>query len=219
MSGMDADGRFATSDPVWEAGVEERAADESAADASGDLVEGAARAGGAGKYDSSRDTVGRGKARDPIVLLRDSTVEKRKVRFADDHLEFEVGQKSDGSGAKVIKINRQAKCGYRMSEKDVNMDIGSVWYMLRETSSDRPYTQELAKRRGFRYIGVQYRADLGEYLTGRSQSCPGLQVMEEAPRKRHRALSPEDRAKKKKKYCHRQCCEHPSRLCTFVARR
>lgn len=102
---------------------------------------------------------------DPIVLLKHFTVAGKKVRFQDDYLFF------DGQ-----KIHRGSKCGYRTADGQPQMDIGSVWYMFREISGDRPYTLETTRKRGFQYIGVTNRGDLCDYLVGRENTCKGLCV-------------------------------------------
>jgi len=102
---------------------------------------------------------------DPIVLLRHFNVAGKKVKFQDDYLLF------DGQ-----KVHRGSKCGYRIADGMPKMDVGSVWYMLREISGDRPYTLETTRKRGFQYIGVANRGDLCDYLVGRESTCKGLCV-------------------------------------------
>jgi len=53
-----------------------------------------------------------------------------------------------------------------------------VWFMLKEISGDRPYTADVARRRGFQYISVAHRGDLCDYLVGRAESCSGLVAVE-----------------------------------------
>lgn len=101
--------------------------------------------------------------KDPLVLLRDFTIARKKIRWSDDYLEFDSQ-----------RLHRTTKCGYRTSPVEPFMDIGSVWYMLREISDDKPYTQDTARSRGFRYIGVANRGDLCDYLVGTTEACPGL---------------------------------------------
>jgi len=113
-------------------------------------------------------------AGDPLVLLREHTMDKKKVHWSEDYLEFESG-----------RIHRSAKCGFRLQGKLV--DIGSVWYMLRETSCDRSYTQDIAKKRGFTYIGVASRSDLCDYILGVSETCVGIVPDVIEGRKRPRA--------------------------------
>mmetsp|Transcript_11689 Transcript_11689/g.26658 ORF Transcript_11689/g.26658 Transcript_11689/m.26658 type:complete len:416 (+) Transcript_11689:64-1311(+) len=107
--------------------------------------------------------VGSTKRKDPLVLLRECTSKQAKVHYSDDYLEF------DGH-----RVHRSAKCGYRLTPTDPFIDIGSVWYMFREISGDRPYTQETTRKRGFRYIGVANRGDLCDWLVGRVDTCAGI---------------------------------------------
>jgi hypothetical protein len=46
--------------------------------------------------------------------------------------------------------------------------------MFRETASDKSYTQDTAKKRGFKYIGVATRGDLCDYILVRINTCDGL---------------------------------------------
>mmetsp|Transcript_54978 Transcript_54978/g.178002 ORF Transcript_54978/g.178002 Transcript_54978/m.178002 type:complete len:363 (+) Transcript_54978:345-1433(+) len=46
--------------------------------------------------------------------------------------------------------------------------------MLKEVSGDKPYTQDVARKRGFKFIGVASRGDLCDYLVGRNETCRGL---------------------------------------------
>jgi len=64
------------------------------------------------------------------------------------------------------------------------MDIGSIWYMLRETWADRSYTKEVARKRGFQYISVAVRADLCDYINGHIDSCEGLDKAAESRKRR-----------------------------------
>jgi len=100
---------------------------------------------------------------DPLVLLRRCAAGHKKVRLTDDVLDF------DGHC-----VQRSAKCGFRLSPADACLDIGSVWYMFKEISGDKPYTQDVAKKHGFKYIGVAHRGDLCDYLVGRADTCRGL---------------------------------------------
>lgn len=100
-----------------------------------------------------------------MVLLRQCTIAEKKVRLNDDLLEF------DGQ-----IVHRNAKCGFRLSPTESCIDIGSVWYMFKEISGDKPYTPEVTKKRGFRYIGVAHRGDLCDYLVGRVDTCKGLEI-------------------------------------------
>lgn len=137
---------------------------------------------------------------DPLVLLREHTVAKKRVQWLEDHLEFEG-----------TRVHRSAKCGYRTAPRDPLMDIGSVWYMLREISADRSYTQDAVKKRGFRYIGVASRGDLCDYLAGHSSSCTGLvaDVIEGRKRPRDDADGEAARAKRSKA-ASRVSAEQPS---------
>jgi len=103
------------------------------------------------------------KRKDPLVLLRECISKRKKVQWADDYLEF------DGH-----RVHRSSKCGYRLSPTDNFIDIGSVWYMFREISGDKPYTQETTRKRGFRYVGVASRGDLCDWLVGRTEICTGI---------------------------------------------
>lgn len=103
------------------------------------------------------------KKKDPLVLLREHTLANKKVHLTDDYLEF------DGR-----RVHRDAKCGFRFSAKDPLIDIGSVFYMHRETSADRAYSQDSCRKRGFTYIGVAFRSGLCDYLAGNVKECPGL---------------------------------------------
>jgi len=127
-----------------------------------------------------------GRSADPLVLLRESTVAKKKVHWSDDHLEFES-----------CRIHRNTKCGFRLSPKDPLIDIGSVWYMLHEVSADRSYTKDSAKKRGFKYIGVASRGDLCDYLVGQKSYCNGLisDVIEGRKRPQEDAADGETRSK------------------------
>jgi hypothetical protein len=130
-----------------------------AADSGGDSAN-AARLGGAGGGGSG----GNVRYRDPLVLLREATIAKRKVSYADDHLEMEG-----------CRLHRNTKCGFRLTPNSPLVDVGSVWHMFHEISAgDRSYTQDLAKKRGFTYIGVAVRSDLVDYILGRVEKCPGL---------------------------------------------
>lgn len=108
---------------------------------------------------------------DPIVLLKHFIATNKKVRYQDDCLDFE-GQ----------RFHRGTRCGYRIAAGTPRLDIGSIWYMFREISGDRPYTQDTARKRGFQYIGVANRGDLLDYLVGRADTCSGLQVSRKRPR-------------------------------------
>lgn len=126
------------------------------------------------------------KKKDPLVLLREHTIASKKVYLTDDYLEF------DGR-----RVHRDAKCGFRFSAKDPLIDIGSVYYMYRETSADRSYSETTAKRRGFTYIGVAFRTGLCEYLAGVVKDCPGLVIDVIEGRKRPREdVAAESRASK-----------------------
>lgn len=103
------------------------------------------------------------KKKDPLLLLREHTMEKTKVHLSDDYLEFEDR-----------RVHRDTKCGFRLTPKEPLLDIGSIFYMLRETSADRSYSQETARKRGFTYIGVASRSGLCDYIFGRANSCAGL---------------------------------------------
>jgi len=100
---------------------------------------------------------------DPLVLLRKSTQDNQKVRLLDELLDF------DG-----LLIHKSAKCGFKLSPTEPCIDIGSIWYMFKEISGDKPYTTDIAKKRGFKYIGVASRGDLCDYLVGRAETCQGL---------------------------------------------
>lgn len=102
---------------------------------------------------------------DPIVTLRHLITAQKKVRFQDDYL------LSDSH-----MIHRSSRCGYRIANGMPRMDVGSIWYMFREISGDRPYTLETTRKRGFQYIGVANRGDLCDYLVGRADTCAGLCV-------------------------------------------
>lgn len=121
---------------------------------------------------------------DPLVLLRQCTIEKKKVRLDDDFLEF------DGD-----RVHRTTKCGYRVADNYI--DIGSVWYMLHQISGDEPYTKDSARQRGFEYIGVALRSDLCDYLAGHLEECVGLvpDVLEGRKRPREEKENPPPRAK------------------------
>lgn len=108
-------------------------------------------------------TTKNGRKVDPLVLLRECTIAKKKVHWCDDHVEI------DGDS-----LHRSTKCGFRLSSTDPFLDIGSVWYMLREISGGVPYTQETTRKRGFQYIGVASRGDLCDYLAGHIDTCPGI---------------------------------------------
>jgi len=105
---------------------------------------------------------GGGRRKDPLVLLRECIAQKQKVRWNDDYLDF------DGH-----RVHRSQKCGYKLSQTDF-IDIGSVWYMYREITGDKPYTLESTRKRGFGYIGVASRGDLCDWLVGRTETCAGI---------------------------------------------
>lgn len=100
---------------------------------------------------------------DPLLLLREETIAKRKVRSQDDDLDF--------SG---FRVHRDKLCGFRLSPAEPCIDIGSVWYMLKCVSADKPYTAEFTRKRGFKYIGIAHRSDLCDYVEGKSDTCRGL---------------------------------------------
>lgn len=104
------------------------------------------------------------RARDPLVLLREHTVANNKVTWVDDYLEF-----IDGA-----RVHRSAKCGYRLTPRASLLDIGSIWFMLKEISHDRSYTKDICQKRAFEYINVASRSDLCDYLVGRMDACRGL---------------------------------------------
>lgn len=106
---------------------------------------------------------GAGRRLDPLVLLRRCAVANKNVKLHDEALDF------DGH-----LVHRNAKCGFKLSPADSCIDIGSVWFMFREISGDKPYTQDVAKKHGFKYIGVAHRGDLCDYLVGRAEKCRGL---------------------------------------------
>lgn len=107
---------------------------------------------------------GAGRRKDPLVLLREAIAKQEKVRFADDYLEFDEGS----------RIHRSTLCGYRLSPTEPFIDIGSVWYMFREITGDKPYTHESTRKKGFQFIGVASRGDLCDWLVGRSETCGGI---------------------------------------------
>jgi hypothetical protein len=131
----------------------------------------------AGAGTTSAATAGR--RLDPLALLRQCLIAKKKVHWAEDYLDF------DGR-----RIHRNTKCGYKLPPTDNFIDIGSIWYVFHEISSDRPYTQETAKRRGFQYIGVASRGDLLDFLIGRADTCPGVAHEVLTGRKRLREEQP-----------------------------
>jgi len=100
---------------------------------------------------------------DPLVLLRQQAMAGQKVRLLDELLDF------DG-----LLIHKSAKCGFKLSPQDPCLDIGSIWFMFKEISNDKPYTASHSKKAGFTYIGVGYRGDLCDYLVGRTNTCQGL---------------------------------------------
>merc|ERR1712232_1055572 len=104
-----------------------------------------------------------GRKLDPLALLRQCLVAQKKVQMHEDHLDI------DGH-----RIHRSRRCGYRLPTADDFIDIGSIWYMYREISGDRPYTQESSNKRGFQYIGVASRGDLLDFLVGRTEICSGV---------------------------------------------
>lgn len=104
-----------------------------------------------------------GRRKDPLVLLRECIAQKQKVRWHDDYLDF--GEQT---------VHRSMKCGYRLAPTEPFIDIGSVWYMFREISGDKPYTQESTRKRGFSYVGVASRGDLCDWLVGRTEICAGI---------------------------------------------
>lgn len=126
----------------------------------------AAEAGGSSANASGVNgaDLGTGKRRkDPLVLLRECVSGNKKMHWADDYLEL------DGQ-----KVHRSTKCGYRLGAADPLLDIGSVWYMFREISGDKPYTHDSTRKRGFKYISVANRGDLIDWLVGRNEYCPGI---------------------------------------------
>jgi len=100
---------------------------------------------------------------DPLVLLRKCIAEKQKVHWDNDYLDF--GEH---------RVHRSQKCGYRLTQTEDLIDIGSVWYMFREITGDKPYTQETTSKRGFKYLGVASRGDLCDWLVGSTQACAGI---------------------------------------------
>jgi len=104
-----------------------------------------------------------GKRIDPLVRLRNCTMAKKKVRMSDENLDF------DG-----VSVHRGQKCGFKLSPQDICMDIGSIWFMFKEISQDKPYSAEVARSRAFQYIGVAHRGDLCDYLVGRLSTCQGI---------------------------------------------
>jgi len=128
-----------------------------------------------------------GRRKDPLVLLRDCIAQKRKVRFDDDYLDF--GEH---------RVHRTQKCGYKLTPTDDFIDIGSVWYMFREITGDKPYTQESTGKRGFRYVGVASRGDLCDWLVGRTETCAGVSRDVVEGRKRPREEDERDRKAGKK---------------------
>jgi hypothetical protein len=97
------------------------------------------------------------------VLLRECVSGNKKMHWDDDYLEL------DGQ-----RVHRSTKCGYRLGPADALLDIGSVWYMFREISGDKSYTNESTRKRGFKYISVASRGDLIDWLVGRNEYCPGI---------------------------------------------
>lgn len=106
---------------------------------------------------------GRGKRIDPLATLRECTLAKQKVRMHEDILDF------NGN-----RVHRSSKCGFRLSASEPCIDIGSVWYMLKQVCHDKPYTKEVARKRGFEYIGIGVRGDLCDYLEGKIETCRGI---------------------------------------------
>jgi len=104
-----------------------------------------------------------GKRVDPLVLLRSCFMAKKKVRMNDEILEL------DG-----VHVHRSQKCGFKLSPPESCIDIGSIWFMYNELSRDKPYNQEVARNRAFKYIGVALRGDLCDFLVGRLDTCRGI---------------------------------------------
>eukprot|EP00928_Gymnodinium_smaydae_P048048 TRINITY_DN32099_c0_g1_i1.p1 TRINITY_DN32099_c0_g1~~TRINITY_DN32099_c0_g1_i1.p1 ORF type:complete len:437 (+),score=53.66 TRINITY_DN32099_c0_g1_i1:49-1311(+) len=121
---------------------------------------------------------------DPLLLLRDELIAKRKIPYADGFLEL---------GGR--RLHKSTKCGYRLSSpKGPLIDIGSVWYMVHEVSQGKSYSKARTESRGFQYVGVTTRGDFLEYLTGVTNSCPGLvpEVLSGSKRPRPEADSLEE---------------------------
>eukprot|EP00931_Biecheleriopsis_adriatica_P073323 TRINITY_DN47630_c0_g1_i1.p1 TRINITY_DN47630_c0_g1~~TRINITY_DN47630_c0_g1_i1.p1 ORF type:complete len:439 (+),score=39.43 TRINITY_DN47630_c0_g1_i1:147-1463(+) len=100
---------------------------------------------------------------DPLVLLRESTMSKTKVRYDYEYLD--IGD---------YRVHRNTKCAFRLSRSDPFLDIGSVWYMFNQISGNKSYTQESARKHRFTYIGVASRGDLCDYLAGKVETCSGI---------------------------------------------
>jgi hypothetical protein len=124
---------------------------------------------------------------DPLVYLREFASHKKKVVYEDEWLDFEGHQ-----------IHRSTKCGFVLQGGGPLIDIGSVWYMLRETSADRSYNPGTTQGKGFVYIGVGVRGDLCDFLLGRSDTCPGLVADVIEGRKRPRDRGPKPPSKRPK---------------------
>lgn len=124
---------------------------------------------------------------DPLLLLRRHEMSKKKVSLGgDEYLEFEDS-----------RVHRSAKCGYRLGAGEPLLDIGSIWYMMRQTSSDSSYTETAARKHGFKYVGVAKRGDLCDYIIGYTEECPGLEKDVIEGRKRPKGAGEgEPRAKK-----------------------
>merc|ERR1719375_2089284 len=63
---------------------------------------------------------------DPMQLFREHILAGKKVSWVEEHVVFEGD----------VKFHRSSRCGYRPSPEEPPIDIGSLWYMLRQTSND-----------------------------------------------------------------------------------
>lgn len=99
---------------------------------------------------------------DPMHLLRECNLAGTKVVFHDDFLDL-------GGD----RLHRHAQCRMRQAPTDPPLDIGSVWYMFHQVSSEGSYTPASAKKHGFQYIQIGWRPDIVDYLVGRSEVLPG----------------------------------------------
>lgn len=100
---------------------------------------------------------------DPLLQLRTALVERKPIKYEDDHLEI------DGR-----RIHRSRKCAFKINEKAEYLDIGSIYFMYKTLLAGKEYTLDSARKSGFHYVGLLARADLTDFLAGKAPSCKGI---------------------------------------------
>mmetsp|Transcript_11141 Transcript_11141/g.24584 ORF Transcript_11141/g.24584 Transcript_11141/m.24584 type:complete len:441 (+) Transcript_11141:235-1557(+) len=121
---------------------------------------------------------------DPLYLLRETIVSKRKVALMNENL---LIARPDG---KRWTIPKSSLCAYRVPGEKRFIDIGSVYYMYKVVSSGEIYSKVRTQKRGYTYIDVLRRTELLDFLEGELETC--AQVSDEVFKGKKRPLETRD---------------------------